>query len=139
MPTQEIYQFPRRRQRRSEQQLHRAVIEHLRWRAAPDVWFAHYPGGGYRRPIEAAILKSLGTREGVPDLLIVAPEVESGKRAGCKLYCIELKSSTGKLSPSQRACHAELRRAGATVETVSDIDHALELLTAWGILPEASS
>jgi hypothetical protein len=59
------------RQRRPEQQLQRAVIDHLRWRAPADVWFAHYPAGGQRSPIEAAILKGMGVRPGTPDLLLL--------------------------------------------------------------------
>jgi hypothetical protein len=49
-------------------------------------------------------------------------------------YALELKAPAGRLSPTQIACHEAMRGAGATVETVSDIDEALKILSAWGIL-----
>ncbi len=49
------------RRRQPEAQLQRAVLDHLAWRAVPGAWWCHYPAGGWRSPIEAAILKSLGT------------------------------------------------------------------------------
>jgi hypothetical protein len=59
------------RRARPEQQVQKAVLGHLAWRAVPGTWWAHYPAGGWRSPIEAAIFKSLGVVAGVPDILIV--------------------------------------------------------------------
>jgi hypothetical protein len=89
--------------RRPEQQLQRAVVEHLRWRARPDVWWCHYPAGGFRSAIEAAIFKSLGTTAGVPDLLLVY---------GGRLYGLELKSDNGRLSDTQTATHDAMKQRG---------------------------
>ncbi len=36
------------------------MLAHIGWRAAPNVFVFHPANGGARRPIEAAILKSLG-------------------------------------------------------------------------------
>src|SRR5262245_32201071 len=58
--------------RRPEQQVQRAVIQHLAWRPRPGVWWTHIPLGGLRSKVEAAILRGLGTARGTPDLLIVA-------------------------------------------------------------------
>jgi hypothetical protein len=126
--TAAIYQS-RRRQQRPEQQLQRALVEHLRWRAPRDTWWCHYPAGGRRNAVEAAILKGMGTRAGVPDLLLV----KSGR-----LYCLELKSNRGRLSAEQKATHEALRRAGAVVDTAYDIDAAIGLLRAWKILLEGA-
>jgi hypothetical protein len=112
-------------QRRPEQALQRSVIQHLHWRAPRDVWFAHYPGGGWRSRAEAAILKSMGTKPGTPDLLLV--------RDG-KLFGLELKAPGGRLSPAQVECHEDLHHAGVTVAVAADVDHALALLALWGIL-----
>jgi hypothetical protein len=122
--TAAIYQS-RRRQQRPEQSLQKALVEHLHGRAPRDVWFAHYPGGGWRSRTEAAIFKSLGVKAGTPDLLLVK---------GGQLFGIELKSDRGRLSAAQKATHEDLRRSGAIVETVSNIDDALKILCAWGIL-----
>jgi hypothetical protein len=54
-----------------------------------------------------------------------------------KPFALELKSPTGRLSPSQIECHAELRIAGCTVGVADNIDDAVGLLETWGVLPEA--
>jgi hypothetical protein len=51
---------------RPEDQIQRAVFQHLRIRGAPNLFAFHPANGGYRRPIEAAVLKGLGVRVGVP-------------------------------------------------------------------------
>jgi hypothetical protein len=111
--------------RRPEQTLQRAVVEHLRWRARPGVWWTHIPLGGLRSRIEAAILRGLGTTRGTPDLLIVA---------GGHAYFLEFKAPRGRVSAAQRECHEALRAAGATVAVANDIDEAVELLESWEIL-----
>jgi hypothetical protein len=50
------------------------------------------------------------------------------------LFGVELKSDRGRLSAAQKATHEEMREAGAIVETVSNIDDALKILCAWGII-----
>jgi hypothetical protein len=65
-------------------------------------------------------------RAGSPDLLII--------RAGQPLF-MELKAPGRKLSPAQVECHAALRRAGAQIETVDNIDAALAFLRRLGVLP----
>jgi hypothetical protein len=113
------------RRHQPEAQLQRSLVEHLRWCARSDVWFAHLANGGARTRIEGAILKGLGVRSGAPDLLIV--------RAGQALF-IECKAPGRKLSPTQVECHEALRRAGATVETVGNIDTAIASLKRLGVL-----
>jgi len=117
--------------RRPEQQLQRAVIEHLRWRGVPGLWWCHYPAGGFRSAIEAAIFKSLGTTAGVPDLLLVYRG---------QLYGLELKNDNGRLSDTQAATHDAMKRAGAVVETAYGLDQALAHLITWGLLrPDVSN
>jgi hemin uptake protein HemP len=113
------------RRRQPEAQLQRAVLDHLAWRAVPGAWWCHYPAGGWRSPIEAAILKSLGTVAGVPDLLIV----HRGQ-----LYALELKTKYGRLTQTQIDTQARMRAAGATVATAVEIDAALAQLEQWQLL-----
>lgn len=115
--------------KRPEQQLQRAVAEHLRLRAQRDVWWAHCPNGGMRSAIEGAIFKSLGVRAGTPDLLLC----KDGK-----LFALELKVLGGRLSAAQKVTHEELRRAGATVAVATGIAQALTILGEWKILPEGA-
>ncbi len=109
----------------SEQAIHKAVISHLKVRALPGVFYFHCPNGGFRRPIEAAIFKSLGLQAGVPDILAV--------RDGM-LFALELKSAGGKLSDAQIDCQCRLQAAGAYVWTAYSLDEALKSLEFWGLL-----
>jgi hypothetical protein len=114
-----------RRRNQPERALQCALVEHLQWRAPTDLWWAHYPSGGRRSRITGAILKSMGARAGVPDLLIVSQG---------RLFAMELKSDRGKLSPVQRETHVAMRKAGAVIGTAGTIDEALDLLGEWGLL-----
>ena len=111
--------------RRLEQQIQRAVIDHLAWRACPGVWWCHIPNGGWRSKIEASILRGQGVKSGTPDLLIIADG---------KAYFLELKAPRGRISPSQHECHEALCAAGARVAVAHDIDQALARLAAWQLL-----
>jgi hypothetical protein len=103
-----------------------AVGELLTWGAKPGTWWTHFPAGGKRSVITGAILKAMGTRRGVPDLLVVFDG---------RLFGLELKNGRrGKLSPAQVECQAALRAAGAVVGVAGTIDEALDLLTEWGLL-----
>jgi hypothetical protein len=59
------------RPRSRNRPIQRAVFEHLRVRSAPGIFAFHPPNGGWRWHIEAAILKGLGVRAGVPDVIAV--------------------------------------------------------------------
>jgi hypothetical protein len=95
-------------------------------RAPAGTWWAHYPSGGRRSRITGAVLKDMGAKPGVPDLLIVSRG---------RLFGLELKNGTrGRLSPAQVATPEELRRAGAVIGTAGTVDEALDLLCEWGLL-----
>lgn len=111
--------------RRPEQALQRAVIEHLAWRAKPDVFCFHVPLGGWRSPIEAAIFRSIGTIAGIPDLICVF-------KGHC--YALELKAEGGRVTAIQRAVHDRMRAAGAFVAVAFGIDQALAQLSQWELL-----
>ena len=111
---------------RPEQQIQKAVLEHLAWRGVPGLWWCHVPNGGYRTAIEAAIFKGLGLIPGVPDLLLVYRG---------QLYALELKAEGGRLSPNtQIATHERMRAAGVVVGVAYGIDEALAWLELWQLL-----
>jgi hypothetical protein len=88
--------------------------------------FAFHPAnGGWRSHIEAAILKRLGVRAGVPDVIAV----KDGRT-----YALELKPPGGRLTAAQNAAHAALRAAGAVVATTFGLDDAIAVLEDWGLL-----
>jgi hypothetical protein len=113
--------------RHPEQNLQRALVDHLRSRAVPGLYWFHPANGGARAAIEGAILKACGVRAGTPDLILV--------RDG-KTFALELKATGGGLSPAQREAHDELRRAGAEVATAVGIDDAIGQLERWQLLRE---
>lgn len=115
--------------KRPEQAIHKAVVKHLVVRGMPNVFFFHPANGGFRRPMEAMIFKSLGVRPGVPDLVILK---------GGECFGLELKASKGALTPSQRLVHAAMQDAGARTAVAHSLDDALVTLEGWGILRGAA-
>lgn len=88
--------------------------------------FAFHPAnGGYRRPIEAAIFRSIGVVPGTPDVICI----KDGQ-----VFGLELKAEGGKLSEAQRATIEAMRAAGAVVEVAVGLDAALSKLESWGLL-----
>jgi hypothetical protein len=85
----------------------------------------HTPNGGFRNRIEAARFKAMGVVPGVPDVLLL----HEGRLRG-----LELKRKGGRLTPTQVACHAAMRRAGAEIAVAYDVDEALAQLQQWGVL-----
>jgi hypothetical protein len=80
------------RRAQPERDLQATVLEHLKLRAPAGTFWTHFPAGGRRSRVTGAILKGIGARAGVPDLLIV--------RDG-RLFALELKAGRGA-TPSAR-------------------------------------
>ena len=114
-----------RRRARPEAAIQRAVFQHLRARGAPGVFAFHPANGGYRKPVEAAILKGLGVVAGVPDVIAV----HNGR-----CFAMEIKAEGGRATDKQLACIAALREAGAFTCIAEGLDRALATLEAWGLL-----
>jgi VRR-NUC domain len=122
--TLEIPTEPMRRRRRSEAGIQRATVDHLYLRACPGVWWAAI-NNNPRSAVAGALAKAAGCKAGLPDLLLV--------RRG-QLYALELKADSGRVSLVQKACHAELREAGAEVAVAHGVDEALAQLEEWGLI-----
>ncbi len=86
---------------RPEQQIQKALADHLRFRAAPGIYWFHPANGGARTAIEGAILKACGVRASTPDLICI--------RSG-RTYGLELKTTAGP-------AHEKMKAAGAEVTT----------------------
>jgi hypothetical protein len=111
--------------KRPEQQIQQAVVQHLRMRAEPQVFFWSTPNEGKRGFTNAAALKAAGMTAGVPDLLIL----KSGR-----LHALELKATSGRLTPAQRLVMGRMEECGAQVAVAFSLDEALVTLECWGIL-----
>src|SRR5690348_9732237 len=109
----------RPRRARPEDQIQRAVFQHFKARGAPGVFAFHVPNGGKRKPIEAAILKGLGVKAGVPDVIAV----KSGHA-----YGLELKADDGRPTARQIETLQAMQAAGATVAVAAGLDAALRML-----------
>lgn len=111
--------------KRPEQQIQRAVFQHLRQRGTPGVFAFHPANGGKRTKTEASILKGLGVVAGVPDVICIK---------GGLTYCLELKTNHGTVSASQEAILNLMHQAGATVAIAYGLDAALQRLEQWDLL-----
>jgi hypothetical protein len=114
-----------RRRTRPENQIQRAVFDHLRVRGAPGLVAWHTPNGGARRPIEAAIFNSLGVRAGASDVIAVHD---------AKIYALEIKAPGGRPTESQLEFIADMEAAVAYCCLAEGLDRALAVLEAWGLL-----
>ncbi len=114
-----------KRRSRPEDAIQRPVFKHFTMRSAPGVYAFHVPNGGKRRPIEAAILKGLGVKAGVPDIIAI--------RSG-HCFALELKAEGGKPTPVQIETMQQMQRAGATVAIATGLNAALRKLEDWELL-----
>jgi hypothetical protein len=115
----------RHRRRRPEDVIQRAVFAHIRARAVPGVFAFHVPNGGYRKPVEAAIMRGLGVTAGVPDVIAI----HDGR-----YYAMEIKADGGRPTPKQLQAIAAMEAAGAYTCIAEGLDRALAVLEAWGLL-----
>jgi len=109
----------------TEEEIHRSVIAWLERRGADRVFFFHVPNGEIRHRGAAGKLKAMGTRAGVPDLVLI--------RDG-HAYGLEIKAAGGRQSPAQRNVEQQWERAGATYAVTHGLDYALDQLREWGLL-----
>jgi hypothetical protein len=108
-----------------EAQLQRAVVEHLRLRARPNVLWLHCPNGERRDAITGAKLKRMGVLAGAADLLL-------WHRGNS--FALELKSPGNRPTEAQLEFMARFADAGGHSAVADNIDRALAVLDAWGLL-----
>ena len=113
-----------RKRKHDEDDLQAKLIEYLRWTLPVDAVAWHPPNGLKFSSTAQRRYIRLGLRAGIPDVHIAWKG---------RLYCIELKSSTGRLSESQRQMIAKLTACGVPVEVHDDFDEAVACIRAWGI------
>lgn len=110
----------------AEFRLHAAVVQHLRLAAQAGVFFFHPANGEARSARTGARLKRMGTRPGVPDLVLIIEGY---------VYGLELKARGGRLSAAQQIAKTDWERAGGEYAVADGIDSALGILVCWGALP----
>lgn len=86
----------------------------------------HIPNGGSRGKVEAARLKEMGVKPGVPDLFLPVP-----KGGYCGLF-IELKRRRGgQVSSEQKEWIAALLNAGYCASVCRGFDAAADLISKY--------
>lgn len=105
--------------------------------------FAIPNGGGRSGPVVGAILKREGLRTGAPDLMLAVPRghtktsrtdalgnIITDVSVCCAIF-IEMKTSTGVVSPEQEVFHEHLRARGYRVEVCRSAREAIECISAY--------
>jgi hypothetical protein len=93
--------------------------------ASPQCLAFAVPNGGLRSKAEAARLKWTGTLAGVPDVIVLAP-------VG-RIFCLEFKTLTGRLSPAQRAVFDQLVALGVPCAVIRSLDDLIKAFATWNI------
>lgn len=110
----------------SEFQTHVTVAKFLRQFARPGWQWTHIPNGEVRDPRIGAKLKSMGTKPGWPDFVLVPPTGQ--------MHALELKAKGGRLSPEQSAFRDWCESHSVPYCLAFSVDEALSALNAWGAL-----
>ena len=114
----------KRRSEPTEDQLQQSVAEFLDLALPPQaIWF-HTPNGGSRNVIEAAKLKRMGVKRGVPDIYIAY---------GDETFWVELKTLTGTLSKEQEEFRVHALVLGHRWACVRTMFRLQDVLESWGI------
>jgi hypothetical protein len=112
--------------KRPEQDIQRAVVQHLETRGVPGLVYFAVPNGGYRSPHEAKILKGQGVKPGVSDLILFGDT---------KHYALELKAPGKKPTEAQiEFANAVLAQAAGYADWADSLDKAIAILERWGLL-----
>jgi hypothetical protein len=94
--------------------------------------FAAIPNGGFRNKKNAAILKRMGVRPGVPDILIFDSPPNYPMQKGAALELKKLKG--GKLSPEQIEWLDYFKNNSWVTGVAEGLNEALALLRDWGYI-----
>lgn len=114
----------RQRKGEREQDLHLAVAKYFATVLDPtEVFATTFPAGGGGKA-RGGRLKSMGLVAGVPDWVLVYRG---------RVYFIELKTLTGRLSSAQKATIERLRAVDAEVFIARELDDIQHILDIWEI------
>lgn len=123
--------------KREEDELQRMEVQYLRTLEAQGrlIFFA-VPNGGKRSKIEASIMKGLGVRAGVPDLVIMWNRTHDNSviRPGRIGFIENKRQNGGRLSPDQVQWLTALNTQRHHTAIVKNFEEFLNTLQNWGIL-----
>lgn len=85
----------------------------------------HSPNGGFRNPVEAAKFKSMGTRAGFPDLILLLPS------GGHPFLSVELKTKRGSQSDAQRRYQKAVEEVGGIYYVIRSVEEFIQLINQY--------
>lgn len=109
-----------------EAKLHIAVVQYLNY-SCPKLMFFHCPNGGSRDIREAAMLKKMGVKSGVADLLLFW-------RGG--MGALELKSLKGSMSDNQKKFRTAWIQRGGNYSLCRSMNDVEQAVIGWGLEPK---
>ena len=109
----------------TEYELHKAVVQHVRQRGMPGLYYFHPANSGRRTMPEIMRLRAMGFRSGVPDLFFLY---------GGTLFGLELKTLKGKATCKQLTNIDEIKLNGGEAEITYGLEHALASLKTWNLV-----
>lgn len=110
-----------KRRNHPEQDFQISLVLLLNVILTPRTRFFAVPNGGWRTRTEAAILKAMGVKPGVVDIVLISEG---------RAYGLELKDERGRLSDAQIDEQDRLRGAGMIIGIARTIDEAIAFLKA---------
>ena len=110
--------------RHEEDSLQRAVMQFLNVALPPDGVAFAVPNGGKRHAREAARMRGMGVKAGIPDIAICL--------RGRALF-IELKAKRGIQSVAQREMQQKLEYCGAVVCLARSVEEVEAALRRWAV------
>jgi hypothetical protein len=120
----------------TEREAQVALVEHLRYRCAPDATWWAVPNGFNASRASRRRMVEEGLRKGVPDMTFI--------KKGMQPLFLELKADTtggvggcgnkATVSDSQVEMHREIHNSGGRVCIVFGLDEAIAQLEEWGVL-----
>ena len=115
-----------------EQALQIAVSRYLEVTLRPPSWWSAigHGGGGL---VRGAMLKRMGVKKGVPDIIVIHPVASAGSELGAWLVGIELKAPKGRQSPEQVAVQRAFEQAGGFYYVCRSVDEVEDALRQTGI------
>jgi hypothetical protein len=116
--------------KRPEEQLQRTIVLFLSTALPPDSYmFATTGQRGTRKRFEMGILKAMGARPGVPDLIVL----HRGRFMG-----LEVKAEKGRLSDNQADAADAIVNAGGFYSVVRSVEEVERCLRGWGVILRAT-
>ena len=112
--------------RHTESKIQQACVRWFRYQYPHLALLLFHPKNeGHGSRVAGAIAKAEGVVPGVPDLILAVPNATSS------MLCIEMKSSKGRQSPSQRRFQKAVESAGATYAVVRNIYTFIDVVNEY--------